>query len=315
MNNERKNVRIIGVGSSNVDLTGFAERLPAAGETVLGSELRIGPGGKGLNQITAAKRSGGDVVFITRIGRDALSATLRAHFAQESIGTDYVYSGENDATGCALIEIDGRTGQNRIVVIPGANRSLSRGDVFAAESAFAGAGAVMAQLEIPLETVAAAGELARANGIPFILNPAPYRPLDDGFLRGIDWLTPNETEAGQLTGLDVNTLDDARAAAGKLIDKGVRNVVITLGKNGAYWTDGQDRAHIPGIPMSAVDTTGAGDTFNGALAVALAEGKTPVDAIRFANAAAAISVTRKGAASSAPARDEINALAKKEYAL
>lgn len=305
---ENRKVVIIGPGSSNVDLTGFAPHLPAAGETVLGHTLNVGPGGKGSNQMTAAARAGGEVLFITRIGQDVFGETLRRHFAAEGFRFDYITSPEGEATGTALIEIDEQDGQNRIMVIPAANQHMTRADVYAAEEDYKTADAVLTQLEISMEAIVAAKELAQKYGKPFILNPAPFCPLSDDFLSGIDWFTPNETEASFFTGVEVNSPDTARAAARVLLDKGIKNVVITLGVNGAFWTDGTSEAHVPGIPMKAVETTGAGDTFNGALAVALAEGRDPAFALRFANAAAAISVTRLGAAASAPRRAEIEEL-------
>lgn len=310
---ENNKVVIIGPGSSNVDLTGFAPRLPAAGETVMGNALHVGPGGKGSNQMTAAARAGGDVYFITRIGQDVFGETLRRHFTNEGFRFDYITSPEGEATGTALIEIDEKDGQNRIMVIPAANQHMTAADVMAAEADFAGADAVLTQLEISMEAIVAAKELAGKYRKPFILNPAPFCPLPEGFLHGIDWLTPNETEASCFTGVAIKSPDDARTAARMLLAQGVRNVVITLGVGGAYWTDGEKEALVPGIRVKAVETTGAGDTFNGALAVAIAEGHDPAYALQFANCAAAISVTRLGAAASAPRREEILALMQKTY--
>ncbi|MCQ2429762.1 MAG: ribokinase [Clostridia bacterium] len=308
-----RKVRIIGPGSSNCDLTGFAPHLPVAGETVMGSALHVGPGGKGANQMTAAARAGGEAVFITRIGRDVFGETLDRHFDAEGFNKTYITSPEGEVTGTALIEIDESDAQNRIIVIPGANQHITPADVDAADADFAASDAVMAQLEITLSAVVRAKELAQKYHKPFILNPAPYHPLDSDFLNGIDWFTPNETEAGYFTGMVVCDVDSAREAAKRLLAVGVKNVVITLGVNGAYWTDGVSEVHVPGIRVKAVETTGAGDTFNGALAVAIAEGLAPVQALRFANAAAAISVTRLGAAASTPYRDEILALVREQY--
>lgn len=315
MNPKTAKPKIIGPGSSNVDLTGFAPRLPVAGETVMGTELHIGPGGKGANQMTAAARAGGDVYFITRIGQDTFGEVLEQHFAAEDFRRDYIHALPNERTGCALIEIDEKTAQNRIVVIPAANSHVSPADVEAAEADFATADAVLAQLEIPMETVFAAKKLAERYGKPFILNPAPYCTLPADLLRGLAWLTPNETEASALTGITVNSPETAREAARLMLNMGIRNAVITLGVNGVYWSDGTAEAHIPGITCKAVETTGAGDTFNGALAVAVAEGMEPVTALMFANCAAAISVTRPGAAASAPTREEIEALMKEAYGI
>lgn len=300
----KNKVKILIPGSSNADLTGFAPRLPRAGETVMGSRLQIGIGGKGCNQATAAARAGGDVWFITRIGEDVFGEALRRHFTAEGFREAYIRT-DREATGCALIEIDEQDAQNRILVIPGANRHIGADDVRAAEGEFADADAVLTQLETDLSAVVEAKRLAAATGKPFLLNPAPYQPLPEGFLDGVDWFTPNETEAGAYTGVTVSDDDGVRRAARILLERGVRNVVITLGHRGAYWTNGADERFVPGFRVKAVETTGAGDTFNGALAVAVAEGHDPEWALRFANAAAALSVTRYGAALSAPTREEI----------
>ncbi len=300
-----KKTKIIGPGSSNVDLTGFAPKLPTAGETVMGTRLSIGPGGKGSNQMTAAARAGGDVYFITRLGQDTFGKVLEAHFEREGFCKDHILISDTVDTACALIEIDEADAQNRIMVIPAANSHVGRGEVLSAEADFATCDVVLTQLEINMTGVMAAAELAKKYNKPFILNPAPALPLPEDIWTFVDWFTPNETEVTLYTGVEVNSDEDARKAARVLLDRGVGNVVITLGKRGAYWTNGKDEAIVPGYPVKAVETTGAGDTFNGAFAVALGEGKSPVDALAFANAAAAISVTRHGAAESAPLRDEI----------
>ncbi|MBE6586073.1 MAG: ribokinase [Ruminococcaceae bacterium] len=300
-----KKTKIIGPGSSNVDLTGFAPKLPTAGETVMGTRLSIGPGGKGSNQMTAAARAGGDVYFITRLGQDTFGKVLEAHFEREGFRKDHILISDTVDTACALIEIDEADAQNRIMVIPAANSHVGRGEVLSAEADFATCDVVLTQLEINMTGVMAAAELAKKYNKPFILNPAPALPLPEDIWTFVDWFTPNETEVTLYTGVEVNSDEDARKAARVLLDRGVGNVVITLGKRGAYWTNGKDEAIVPGYPVKAVETTGAGDTFNGAFAVALGEGKSPVDALAFANAAAAISVTRHGAAESAPLRDEI----------
>ena len=303
-----KKSKIIGPGSSNVDLTGFAPRLPQAGETVMGTSLHIGPGGKGSNQMTAAARAGGDVYFITRLGKDTFGDVLSRHFDNEGFRRDYITMSEQEETSCALIEIDQRDAQNRIIVIPTANNHVCAQDVLAAEADFADCDVVLTQLEIGMDAVMCAAQLAKKYHKPFLLNPAPALPLPQEIWSYVDWFTPNETEVTLYTGVEVQNDQDARNAAQVLLDRGVKNVVITLGKRGAYWTDGQSEAIVPGYPVKAVETTGAGDTFNGALAVALGEGMSPTHALAFANAAAAISVTRHGAAESAPQRDEILAM-------
>ncbi len=300
-----KKPKIIGPGSSNVDLTGFAPRLPRGGETVMGTSLHIGPGGKGSNQMTAAARAGGDVYFITRLGKDTFGEVLSRHFDSEGFRRDYITVSDTEDTACALIEIDESDAQNRIMVIPAANAHVGEADVLAAEADFADADVVLAQLEVNMAAVLTAAKLARKYNKPFILNPAPALPLPDEIWEYVDWFTPNESEAALYTGIEVNTEADIQAAANALLSKGVKNVVITLGKRGAFWTNGQESVVVDAYPLKPVETTGAGDTFNGALAVALGEGKAPAEALKFANAASSISVTRHGAAESAPQRAEI----------
>lgn len=305
--------KIIVVGSSNADITGYARHLPAGGETVLGDAMNISPGGKGLNQATAAQRAGGNVVFVSRIGCDSFGDMLKKHLAAEKINTEYVSSPEDEKTSCALIEIDGETAQNRIIVIPTANLHVSSKDVDAAEREFPESGAVLCQLEIGISAVSRAMELAKKYGKPFILNPAPFAKIPEELISGSDWFTPNETEASYFSGTEVKDIESAEKAADALIGRGAKNVVITLGKNGAFFTDGKRGEHILPIDLKAVETTGAGDTFCGALAVAIAEGMDKISSLHFAVAASAISVTRKGAAASCPTRDEINALIEKTY--
>jgi ribokinase len=309
--------KIIVVGSSNTDITGRAERLPRHGETVMGTTMMIGPGGKGLNQATAAhlaaKGSDCETVFISRIGNDAFGKVLVDHMSAVQMNTSGVIISDTDTTGCAIIEIEEDSAQNRIMVIPGANSCLSAEDIRNAETLVAKSSAVLTQLEISLDTVKETKELAKKYNKPFILNPAPAAPLSDELLCGIDWFTPNETEAAFYAGgKEPDSIDDVREIAQLLLKKGIKNVVITLGSRGAYWTDGKDEIVVPSRKVKAVDTVGAGDTFNGALAVAIAEeldGEVTVDgvarALDFANRAAGISVTRKGAASSCPTREEI----------
>lgn len=309
--------KIIVVGSSNADITGRARHLPVNGETVLGTTMMIGPGGKGMNQATAAHRAavGADceVVYISRIGNDTFGRVLLDHMKAEGMSDKYIVLSDTDATGSALIEVDEESGQNRIVVIPAANANMSPEDVAAADAEFAECSAVLCQLEIDLVTVKKAKELAAKYNRPFILNPAPAIVLDDEFLCGIDWFTPNETEAAFYAGLSPDSEEDVRACAERLLEKGVKNVIITLGSRGAYWTNGKAEITVPSCKVKAVDTTGAGDTFNGALTVAIATelGGKNIDiekiksVLNFANRAAAISVTRPGAAASCPVREEI----------
>lgn len=296
--------RILVVGSSNTDMVVRVERIPRAGETVLGGSFLTAGGGKGANQAVAAAKAGGRVTFLGRVGRDVYGEAARASLRGLGIETKFMVCDAKEPSGVALILV-ARNGENSIAVAPGANGKLSAADVRKAKAAFVGARVLVAQLEVPVATVRAAVRLAQAQGVPVILNPAPARELPDALLREVAVLTPNETEAEILTGIKVRNPASARKAAEVLLARGVGAVVVTLGARGALLATSEGAKLVPGFAVKAVDTTAAGDTFNGALAVALAEGQTLEEAVRFANAAAAISVTRKGAQPSAPARREI----------
>ncbi len=282
-------------------------RIPRPGETVLGGEFAMAPGGKGANQAVAAARAGGHVTFIARVGDDLFGDRALANFASDGIDTRFVFRTPGAPSGIALINVDKR-GENSISVASGANAGLSVEDIEKADEAFAAADVVLLQLESPIETVEAAARKARAAGIPVILNPAPARALDDSLLKLITVLTPNEHEAEFLTGLPVKDEPGARRAAGRLRERGAAKAVITLGERGAYASSAEFEGLVPAFKVDPVDATAAGDVFNGALAAALAE-KEPIEAaLRFASAAAAISVTRPGAQPSAPRRSEIEGL-------
>jgi ribokinase len=255
----------------------------------------------------AAARAGGQVTFIARVGDDMFGQKAVAGFVEDGIDVSHIVRDANSPSGVALIFV-AKDGQNSIAVAGGANARLSPADVQAAAGALDGASALVMQLETPLETVSAAAELAAARGVPVILNPAPAQPLPDRLLKQVSILTPNETEAELLTGIAVTDESSTAKAAANLRARGVPTVIVTLGPQGALVSDASGVQRISGFPADAVDTTAAGDVFNGALAVALGEGRAPADAIRFANAAAAISVTRLGAQPSAPTRREIESL-------
>jgi ribokinase len=299
--------RILVIGSSNTDMIIQLDRIPLPGETILGGEFVTAAGGKGANQAVAAARAGGDITFVARVGRDIFGEKAVAGFVADGINVENVVRDEAAPSGVALIFV-AKDGQNSIAVAGGANRCLSPADVKKAERAIAGASTVLMQLEIPLESVHAAAELAALAEVPVILNPAPARALPDELLKLVSILTPNETEAELLTGIAVTDDDSAAQAAEKLRATGVETVIVTLGARGAFVAAASTRALVPSFPVKAVDTTGAGDIFNGALAVALGEGRPLLEAVRFANAAAAISVTRLGAQPSAPYRQEIELL-------
>jgi ribokinase len=299
--------KIVVVGSSNTDMILKLDRIPKPGETILGGEFITAAGGKGANQAVAAAEAGGAVTLVARVGQDMFGEQAVAGFTEHGINVDYVQF-DKAPSGVALIFV-AEDGENSIGVGSGANAKLSPADVHLARPAFAAADVIVMQLETPLETIEAAADQAEGTGALVILNPAPAQPLPKKLLQKISVLTPNETEAELLTGIKVTDDDSCRRAAEILLDRGVKTVVITLGARGAFVATAESSQLVPGFEVKPVDTTAAGDTFNGALAVALAEGLSLVEAVRFANAAAAISVTRMGAQPSAPSRKEIEIFA------
>ena len=299
--------RIVVVGSSNTDFIIRLGRLPKPGETLLGGEFLNAAGGKGANQAVAAARAGGAVSFVARVGRDSLGDQAVANLVEDGIDISRVVRDPRAASGAALIFV-ARNGENSIAVASGANNKLTPADVRRARALIARAKVVLMQLETPLVTVQAAARLGAAAGALVILNPAPARELPGSLLRLVSILTPNETEAQRLTGIAIKDVASAIRATQKLRKRGVGTVVLTLGKAGALVADDLGTDLIAGFKVKAVDTTAAGDTFNGALAVALAEGQSLRQAVRLANAAAAISVTRMGAQPSAPDRKSIERL-------
>jgi ribokinase len=305
------NPSIVVVGSLNMDFVVSTDRLPVPGETVLGSNFQMIPGGKGANQACAAGRAGSGKVTVRMIGRvgyDVFADHLKASLSAADVDVTWVHASRSQPTGVALIWVES-SGQNSIVVASGANHELHAADVEAMRSPMRGARLALFQLETPLPTVAAAMKLARQEGLSTILDPAPAQPLAHELLAGVDLLTPNESEACTLLGEPARRLTpaDGPAVAGRLKSLGPRAVILKLGDQGAFYFDGTRQLHSPSFPVTPKDTTAAGDTFNAALAVALAEGREMEDALRFANAAAAISVTRMGAQASIPTRGEIDA--------
>jgi ribokinase len=298
---------VLVVGSSNTDMIIRVPRIPRPGETVLGGEFSMAAGGKGANQAVAAARAGGRVTFVARVGDDDFGARALAAFEAEGIDTRFVARAPASPSGIALITVDDR-GENSISVASGANALLSAADVDAASEAFAAADIVLVQLESPLATVEAAVRKAGEMGVPVVLNPAPARDLADELLRLVTVLTPNEHEAAALAGIPVADEAGARRAAARLKARGAAGVVVTLGERGVFASSPGFEGFVPAFKVDPVDTTAAGDVFNGALAVALAEKLPLAEALRFAQAAAAISVTRPGAQPSAPTRAEIEAL-------
>ncbi len=304
--------RIVVVGSSNTDMIIQLDRIPRPGETVLGGRFTTAAGGKGANQAVAAARAGGGVSFVARLGRDVFGDQALAGFRSAGICVDRIGRDPAAPSGVALIFV-ARDGENSIAVASGANGRLSPADVRKAAPAIRGAAVMLLQLETPLPAVAEAARLAAKAGVRVILNPAPARPLPDALLGRVSVLTPNETEAELLTGVKVNNPAAAARAAASLLGRGVKTVIVTLGARGALVATPDILQLVPGFKVKAVDTTAAGDIFNGALAVAMGEGRPLIEAARFANAAAALSVTRLGAQPSAPRRAEIEQLLAKSH--
>jgi len=296
--------KILVIGSSNTDMVIKTEKMPAPGETILGGRFLLNPGGKGANQAVAASRLGGKVTFITKRGNDLFGNQTVGLLMREGVDTQYIVKDMDLPSGVALITVDA-SGENTIVVAPGANGNLQPGDINPKVFSSGKCQILLLQLEIPLTTVEFAAKAAAANGIRVILNPAPAAALNDELYRHLWLVTPNETEAELLTGIKVTDISSADSASDWFLRKGARNVIITLGQAGAFVKSDSFTGLIPAIKVEAVDTTAAGDVFNGALAVALSEASGLEEAVKFACKAAAISVTRLGAQASAPYRHEI----------
>jgi ribokinase len=295
---------IVVIGSSNVDLIMKMDHLPEKGETVTNAEFFQVYGGKGANQAVAAARAGGDVVFVTCVGEDAYTPGMVVNYINDGIDTEYVFAEGGIASGHALIMVGGE-GMNYISVAPGANYRLTPEKIIRSKDAFREAAMIVMQFEIPEETIRYVTGIARKKNIPVMWNVAPARPFDFSILPEISTLVLNEVEAGFLAGMKVDSEAEAESAARKLLAIGVEKVIVTLGSRGALAVTGTEKVAVPAYMVDAVDTTAAGDTFCGTLAVALVEGKSLKEALTFAGAAAAISVTRMGAQPSAPYRKEI----------
>jgi ribokinase len=296
------------MGSYVADLAFHVGALPAWGETRMGSSFAVGPGGKGSNQAVAAARAGGDVSFITKLGQDSFGDMARRLYLDEGIDTSFIASTENP-TGAAAIILDEKRGENAIIIVPGACFEITTEEVDYARDAIAGASVFVAQLELPVPVVEHGLQIARANCVTTILNPAPALTLPDSVYPLCDYLIPNESEAAALTGIAIDNLAGAERAADALLARGVRNVALTLGPEGVFLKNRDLTAHVPAVNAGeVVETTGAGDAFNGGFAVALAEGKDLREAAHFACAVAGISVTRRGTAPSMPRREEVEAL-------
>jgi ribokinase len=296
-----------------MDLVVKAPRIPTVGETILGEEFIMTPGGKGANQAVAAAKLGAEVYLVAKLGEDVFAEQSLRNFEKEGVRTDYVTRTAEAPSGVALITVD-RAGNNMIVVAAGANGRLSPQDVDKARDAIVSSGALVAQLEVPLETVEFAARLAHGSGVPFILDPAPARKLPPELLRMVSVLKPNETEAQILTGVEIVDEHSARMAAQELLKCGVKAVILTLGAKGFLLATAEGAEFIPAPKVKAIDATAAGDAFTGSLAVGLAQGKTLREAASFANHAAALSVTKLGAQSSMPTRQEVESFIRRRSA-
>ncbi len=296
---------IVILGVFVADTAYRAERQPRMGETLLGTSFKLGPGGKGSNQAVAAGRLGADVSFITRLGRDPFADMALATWKEAGVKPAVIETPES-YTGAAYIFVEEATGNNAIIVSPGAAMLISPADIDANEALIRSAGVFVTQLEQPIEAALRALSLARSAGVTTILNPAPAAALPEAIFPLCDYITPNETEAEALTGIGIVSVEDARRAADKLLDMGVGAVIVTLGEKGALFHSRAVSEHVPAFVVGpVVETTGAGDAFNGGFAVGLSKGLAEVEAVRFACAVASISVTRPGTAPSMPSLDEV----------
>lgn len=297
--------RILVIGSSNTDMTVRSATLPKPGETVLGGDFRMGPGGKGANQAVAARLLGGDVTFVCKLGRDMFGEGASKHYESCGLDTSKILWSDKPS-GVALITVDSKA-ENSIVVASGANADMTISDIDSVADIIKSSGILLLQLEIPMDAVVHAAEIAYNAGVQVVLNPAPAAALPAELLKCVSILIPNETEASAISGIDINNFETASAAAERLKGMGVREVIITMGSRGSVVCDG-DCTFVPAVKVNAVDTTAAGDTFCGGVCVALSEGKDLLEAVKFATAASSIAVQRPGAQDSVPNRCEVDKL-------
>jgi ribokinase len=293
------------IGSSNTDMVVKTERLPKPGETILGGTFLLNPGGKGANQAVAAARLGGNVSLVANLGNDLFGRQAVDQFRKEGIDTQYIFTDPTEPSGVALINVDAK-GENCIAVAPGSNARLTPALLKPFFSTLSSPAFVLVQLEIPIATVEFIIIQCAGKSIPVILNPAPANKIDDGSWKYLYAITPNETEAELLTGIPIHDDVSAKKTANSFHQKGIKNVIITLGKRGAYWSDDKSDGFVLAPLVAAVDSTAAGDCFSGALVVALADGRPLPEAVSFACKAGSISVTRMGAQASMPFKNELN---------
>jgi len=297
-------MKIVVIGSSNTDLIVRIPRIPKPGETILGGRFMTAAGGKGANQAIAASRAGGEVSFIACLGNDDLGDEALRGFESDGLDTSHIFRETSPPSGVALIFV-GDDGENSIAVAGGANMSLTPEKIRKSRQVIEASDILVVQLEIPLDSVMEAAGTASARGIPVLLNPAPALELPNVLLAQLSFLTPNESEAELLTGIPVTNSESARKAAADLRERGVKTVIVTMGRRGAFVSSAEMEDMVPGFEVEAADTTAAGDVFNGALSVAVSERRPLPEAVRFACAAAALSVTKEGAQPSVPLRNEI----------
>jgi len=302
-----KSLSILGIFVADL---AFFGRIPKKGETVLGDNFVIGPGGKGSNQSVAAGKAGANVSFISKIGNDDYGKMAKKIYAEANVGTKNLFVSEEKSTGVAAILLNKKTGENAISVVPGAAGALTIDDINIAEDEIKNASFFLTQLETPIDTVIHALKIAKTNNVTTILNPAPAATLDKEIFPLIDYFTPNETEASFYINKNIANEEDAKNSSKDLLNLGIKNVVITLGDKGVYFENKDESHFVPSLDLGdkVIDTTGAGDAFNGAFATALCEDKSIEEALKFANAFAGISTTRIGTANSMPSRDEIDKL-------
>lgn len=303
-------MELVVVGSSNMDLVISLPRIPAIGETVLGGKSNMVFGGKGANQAVASIRAGCDTLFITKVGNDLFGENMKSHFKTEGFRTDLILTDAKEPTGIAQIFVS-KKGENSIAVAPGANMKLMPEDIEPFADLIKNSKVILLQLETPIETVTYIADMAYKNNVKLILNPAPAQKLSEDLLKKVWLISPNESEASLLTGIEVKDAVSAEKAAQRLLEMGVENVIVTMGENGSLLSGTNGFEHFEAFKEKAVDTTAAGDVFNGTLAVAVTNEKSLQEAIRFASAAAAISVTREGAQPSIPTLIEIDNYLKK----
>lgn len=303
------------MGSFIYDIAAWVPHFPVDGETVIGYDCKTGPGGKGSNQATAAAKCGAQVTMITKVGKDDFAKAMFEHYKKVGISDKYVFETDKAGTGAAPIIIHKERGENRIAVILGANALLTKEEVASAEEEIAKSDVLLTQFETNVNAVREFIRLGKKYNKTIIINPAPInKEMTDDLYDGIDYVTPNETEAAGIAGMkSVDSIDDARAAAKAIIAKGAKNVLITLGGNGSFFYNEKVEYHVLPPKVKAVDTTGAGDAFNGAFACAKSDGLSDLDAIKFASCTGAISVTRQGTSPAMPTRDEVLAFVKEAY--